>query len=226
MGVVIGQILPTALGILLSPMGVVVVILMLITARGKVNGPAFMLGWIAGIAIIGGVVIAVAGGIDSSDDAAVPTWESLLKLALGVLLLLYGVKQWRERPHEGDAPAEPPKWMTMLDQFTPVKTVGMGILLGGINPKNLMLIIAGAVVVAQAGLSGGDDVIVWAIFTLLASLGVIIPVAMYFIMGERSRKILDGLRDWMTANNATIMAVVLLIFGVKLIGDAISGFAS
>ena len=37
---------------------------------------------------------------------------------------------------------------------------------------------------------------------------------------------LDGLKSWMSANNAVIMAVLLLIIGVKLVGDAISGLSA
>jgi hypothetical protein len=51
------------------------------------------------------------------------------------------------------------------------------------------------------------------------------PLALYFALGDRSKAILDELKDWMAHNNATIMAILLLIIGVKLIGDAISGFS-
>jgi hypothetical protein len=32
-------------------------------------------------------------------------------------------------------------------------------------------------------------------------------------------------KDWMAANNATIMTVLLLVLGAKLIGDGISGLS-
>ena len=63
-------------------------------------------------------------------------------------------------------------------------------------------------------------------FTVIASLGVAAPVVLYFALRARSRELLDTLKDWMTRNNAVIMAVLLLIIGVKLIGDAIAGFSS
>ena len=45
-------------------------------------------------------------------------------------------------------------------------------------------------------------------------------------MGDRAREqLLAGLKDWMTAHNAVIMAVLCLIIGAKLIGDAISGLS-
>jgi hypothetical protein len=45
-------------------------------------------------------------------------------------------------------------------------------------------------------------------------------------MGDRATKILADLHDWMARENATIMAVICLIIGAKLIGDAISALAS
>ena len=51
-------------------------------------------------------------------------------------------------------------------------------------------------------------------------------VVMFFALGDRSQRILGGLRDWMGQHNAVIMAVICLIIGAKLIGDAIGGFSS
>jgi len=50
------------------------------------------------------------------------------------------------------------------------------------------------------------------------------PLLLSLALGERSRGLLDALRDWMAANNAVIMAVLFLLIGAKLIGDAVSGF--
>ncbi len=51
-------------------------------------------------------------------------------------------------------------------------------------------------------------------------------MAIAFAMGDRSRGMLDDLRAWLAHHNAAIMTVLLLVIGVKLIGDAISGFAA
>jgi hypothetical protein len=63
------------------------------------------------------------------------------------------------------------------------------------------------------------------VFALIATLGVGIPVGIYFVLGERSAKPLAGLKDWMSQYSAVIMSVLCLIIGVKLIGDAISALA-
>ena len=48
--------LPLAVGVAISPVPIIAVILMLISARAKANGSAFVGGWVVGI----GSVVAVA----------------------------------------------------------------------------------------------------------------------------------------------------------------------
>jgi threonine/homoserine/homoserine lactone efflux protein len=219
----IGQMLPTAVGVAISPLPIVAVVLMLVTPRGKVNGIAFVLGWILGLTIVGAIVLAAASGASASDDGEPATWVSILKLVLGLLALLLGVKQYRGRPR-GDEVPPPAKWMQALDQFTPVKAAGTAVLLSGVNPKNLLLSVAGAAAIAQTGIDAGEQAIAYAVFVLVASIGVALPVVLAVALGERSRHLLDELKDWLAKNNGVIMAVLLVVIGSKLIGDAISGF--
>jgi hypothetical protein len=116
--------------------------------------------------------------------------------------------------------------MGALDQFTAVKALGAGILLSGLNPKNLLLAASAALTIAALGVSNSDAVIAYIVFIVIGSLGVGIPVVLYFVMGERSQALLQNLKAWMGHNNAVIMAVLLLVIGAKLIGDAITGLSS
>jgi threonine/homoserine/homoserine lactone efflux protein len=148
-----------------------------------------------------------------------------VKLVLGLGLLLVAARQWKARPHDGAEPPTP-KWMGALDGFTPAKAAAAGVVLSAANPKNLLLAVAGAVAIAGAGISSGEETVAWIVFIAIASIGVAAPVVISFAMGSRSRQLLDRLKSWMSHNNAVIMAVLLLVIGVKLIGDAISGFSA
>ncbi len=53
MGDAVGQVLPMAVGVALSPVPIIALILMLVTPRARVNGPAFVVGWLLGLAIVG-----------------------------------------------------------------------------------------------------------------------------------------------------------------------------
>ena len=222
MGEAIGQMLPAAVGVALSPLPIVAVVLMLVSRRGRVNGPAFVLGWVVGLAALGALVLSVAGGADASDGGQPATWVSVLKLVLGALLLLVAVKQWRGRPRDPGA-VTTPKWMSALDTFTPVKAAGAGALLSGLNPKNTLLAIGGATAIAGTGIPAGEQAVAYAIFVVIATAGVGAPVVVSAVMGDRSRDLLDRLKNWMSTHNAVIMAVLLLVLGTKLVGDGISG---
>ena len=73
--------------------------------------------------------------------------------------------------------------------------------------------------------AAGDQVVAFVVFVLIASIGVAAPVVISVALGARSRELLERLKTWFAFNNAVIMTVVLLVIGVKLIGDAIAGFS-
>jgi hypothetical protein len=224
MGQAIGGSLPLAVGIALSPIPIIAVVLMLSSRRAKVNGPAFVLGWLIGLGIVGVIVLSLAGPAGASQSGSPAAWVSWVKIVLGVLLLLVAFRQFRSRPRGGQEPPMP-KWMATIDNTTPVAAIGLGAALSGANPKNLVLAVGGAAAIAQTGIPGGQQVIAYVVFALIGTLGVGIPVGIYFAMGARSEKLLAGLKDWMSQHNAAIMAVLCLVIAAKLIGDGITSLA-
>jgi hypothetical protein len=75
-------------------------------------------------------------------------------------------------------------------------------------------------------LSAGDEMVVVAVFVVIAVATVAAPVVVARATGSRAQHLLDSMKTWLTANNATVMAVLLLVIGVVLIGKAISGFSA
>jgi Sap, sulfolipid-1-addressing protein len=225
MGQAIGQMLPFAVGVAVSPMPIVAVVLMLVTRRARSTSLSFVAGWVVGLAVIGGIVLAIGGSGGASQKGSPATWVSALKLVFGLLLFLVAARQWQARPYQGEQ-SSTPKWMGAIEDFTALKAGGAGIALAGVNPKNLLLTVGGAAAIAQTGIAGGEQVIALVVFVLIATIGVAAPVVIYFAMGTRAEKILDRLKNWMALNNSVIMAVLCLIIGAKLIGDAISGLSS
>jgi hypothetical protein len=224
-GQAIGGSLALAVGVALSPVPIIAVVLMLTTRRARVNGPLFVLGWLAGLAVVGAVVLGVSGPAGASSSGSPAAWVSWVKVALGLLLLLVAVRQFRGRPKDGGQ-AHLPKWMATIDGIRPFAACGLAALLAGANPKNLLLAVGGAASIAQTGISGGEQAIAYLVFALIGTLGVGTPVVLYFALGPRADKLLAGLKDWMTEHNAVIMSVLCLVIGAKLIGDAIGGLTA
>jgi threonine/homoserine/homoserine lactone efflux protein len=221
MGAAIGDVLGLAAGVAVSPLPIVAIILLLATPRGRANGSLFAVGWLVGLSVLGAVVLLLAGPADPSDDGQPAAWTGWLKLLLGVLLLLLAARQWRARPAAGAEP-EMPRWMAGLDRMRPGQALGLGALLSAVNPKNGGLTIAAAASIAGAGLAGGQQAVALAVFVLIGSLGVLAPLALYLVAGERAARTLDGWKTWAGDHNAAIMAVLFLVFGLKLVGDGIA----
>jgi amino acid transporter len=192
-GTVIGDLLPLAVGIAISPIPIIAVILMLLSPQAGKTSTGFLLGWVAGIVVVTTVVLVLVGQAGNTSSGSPSTVSSVLKLAFGVLLLLLALKQWRQRPKEGEV-ATMPKWMSA--------TIG------------------------AAHLSGGEDVIVVAIFTVIAASTVGIPVVGYLAARSRMEAPLNRLRAWLTQNNASVMAVLLLVIGAVLLGKGIGGLSA
>ena len=218
MGEAIGAILGQAVGVAISPVPIIAVILMLFSKAAKVNSISFLAGWIIGLLAAGMIVLAL--GISSSDGAP-STASGWIKVAIGALFLVLGVKQWMGRPKKGETAAMP-GWMASIDDFTAAKAFGVGVLLSGVNPKNLGLTIAAAATVGGGSLSSGDEIIVMVVFVVLASLTVAAPVIMNLVMGSKATHTLTEMKEWLTDNNATVMAVLFVVLGAKVLGGGIS----
>lgn len=223
MGQVIGQLLPLAVGIAISPLPVIAGILMLMSPRARSTGVGFLVGWLGGIVIVAVLFAALSSILpEQSDDGASPILGAV-QLVLGVLMLLMAVRQWRGRPKPGADP-EMPKWMAQIDGMTFFAALGLGLLLAALNPKNLLLGASAGVSLGSAGIGVGDMVIVVVIYTVLASSTVLIPVVGYLVASDRLRTPLGRMRDWLQAENAVIMTVLLLVLGVVIIGKGIAAF--
>src|ERR1700759_4230562 len=116
MGQAIGQILPLAIAVAISPVPIIGVVLMLATPRARANGLAFLVGWVLGLAVLGTVVLLVSSGPSASSSGGPAKWVSVLKLVLGALLLLVAVRQWRGRPR-GDEAAPLPQGVGAIGSF-------------------------------------------------------------------------------------------------------------
>lgn len=220
MGTVIGEILPLALGIAISPIPIIAAILMLLSPKAKAVSVGFLVGWVVGIIAAVAVFTLLSGLIPEEDPAASKPIAGTIKILLGAGLLVLAVRQWRSRPKPGEKTTLP-KWMAAIDTVTPGRATFLGFLLAAANPKNLLMAIAAGLVIGAGGLTGGEESLAIAIFVFIAASTVATPVIAYLIASKRMTAPLESLRDWLVQNNPTVMTVLLLVLGLVVIGNGI-----
>lgn len=222
MRVVVGGIIPLALVVTISPLNIIPAILLLFTARPLANALSFLGGFIAGIGVVLAVFVSIAGALDRSAHTGQATWVAVLKLVLGAYLVVAAVRRFRSRPTSG-APGTMPGWMDGIAGYSPGRSLGLGLALGGLNPKNMVVGAAAAASIGSAALSGVQQVGVGAIYVAVAVLGVAAPILVTVFLGHRSSGVLDSWQEWLKQNNATVLSVLFVVFGVVLIGQGIAG---
>ena len=225
MGQALGMVLPLAVAVAVFPVPIIAAVLVLGSERGTVKGLAFVLAWCTGLTAVGAIALVLAGVADASEAGEPATWVSVLLAGLGLVLLALAVKQWRSRPSADEEPPVP-GWMRTMDAITPVKAAGAAIALSALNPKNVLLTVAAAAEIAEVGLPAGEQVAVLLAFVLLASVGVLSPLALSLALGDRSRPLLDGVTARLARHNAVIMSVLFVVIGAKLVGDAVAGLSA
>jgi len=79
----IGDLLPSALAVALSPIPIIAIVLVLGAPNARRAGPAFAVGWVAGLLAVSVVVVLLVGSGDDPDgDDPRLDW---LKIAIGIL---------------------------------------------------------------------------------------------------------------------------------------------
>jgi hypothetical protein len=222
-GQAIGESITFAVGVAISPIPIIAIILMLLSKKAGANSLAFAAAWVVGVAGALVVVVVVSGAIGTTTGGGPSQGTSTVKLVLGAALLLMALRRWRGRPAPGES-APLPKWLQAIEAITPVKSAGLGVVLSAVNPKNLLLIVGGGLAIAGAPTTAGGKTVAAIVFVVLAVSSVVVPVVLYHALGARGERMLESLNQWLQANNATVMAVLLLVIGVVLVGKGLGGF--
>ncbi len=217
----LGAILPLAIAVTISPIPIIAEILLLFTKKPVPNAGAYLAGFILGVGGILGILVAVAGALNLSAGSGPSKGAAIVELVLGLLLLAASGRSFRGRPKQGEA-APTPKWMDGIASFAPAKSLAVGAVIGAVNPKNLIVGLAAAVTIASASLPAGDQLVAVVVYVVIAVLGVAAPLAVMLALRDKAQPILDSWKAWLSQNNATVMAVLFLVFAVVLIGKGIA----
>jgi len=209
---VVLDLLLIGLGITLEPFPVTAFILILSAEKGTRKGLAFILGWLACLVAVIAAVVLVTGGNPPRPSTAPSTAAIAVKLALGVVLILFAVRQWRRMGR----PRKPPTWMARLDRLSLWASAGLAAFL-----QPWALVAAGAATVTQAKLSSAADYLVLLLFVLLATASFLYLELYAAFAPAAAGARLEQLRTWLDTHRDQVIIVLSLLLGFWLAGKSI-----
>lgn len=221
MWVVVGAVLPQALGIALSPVPMVCIVLVLMSSGPIKAGLSFVLGWCGALAIATALVVVLTDVVAKDGSESARDGVDVVKLAVGVVFAVLAVRYWRKRPQPGEPAPRPAIVEKILTLSGPgLVLTGAGAALA--NIKNLPLIISSGSQIGGSGLTTGQELGAAAMFVVAASLTVLIPLIAVAIVGaQRSAAPLAALEEWLVGNLNTILVVLLTVLAAVMIGQGL-----
>lgn len=223
MNEVIGTLIPLGLAVALSPFPIIMIVVLLGSARPAAKGLAFLLGWVVGITAVVAILTFALDALEASGDSEPNAVAGILRIVLGAGLLFLAVRKFVGRirtPDGGPLPA----WMASAETMSPVRSIVMGLTLSGANPKNFMLAAGAGVSIGAAALTPAAEVWAAVAFLFVASLTVLVPVAGYLVAPRKMAVPLAALMGWLRINHSVMTGLLLLVFGFILIGNGIGSF--
>lgn len=213
---ILGDLLPYAVPVALSPLPIIAVVMLLLAPAGMRGGLGLLAGRLATLVAATLAFAALSGLLDGgAGDEEERGW---LRIGLGLALIAGAGLIWRKDRKAG-ASADPAGWMRAIDRATPASALRLGAMLTLVNLKELAFAFGAGLMIG--GLAAGPAVLAALTFSVVAGLGVAVPVLAMLVAGDEARERLAGVRDWLVRNQAIAMAVVLLLIGAMLVGSGI-----
>ncbi len=168
------------------------------------SSAAYVLGAAISIALVVTAAYLLADVIGDGGDGGGSESKGI-DYAIVALLLFAMVHKFRTRNE-----SEPPKWMGRLQAATPGFAFVLGFLLLGLFPSDLITSLT-----VGSHLSNDGDPWWYALpFIGLTLLLLATPALLVAALGQRAKRVLPGVRDWMNANSWIVSEVVLALFVV------------
>jgi hypothetical protein len=197
-----------------SAITILATLVVLTSARGRLNGVVFLAGF-----LVGQSAVFIAGLSVSS--SAVPRLEEHKSTGVGVFELVLGIAliiaaqigRSRADPRRPGGSPRTEAMLAKLERIRPATALTAGLALG-VGVKRLIITLFAATAVAAAGLDAGDETRLALLYVGVASLSVWPAVAISLLFGEHARTWITAAKSWLTANSTKVTLGATLGVGV------------
>ena len=122
----LGAVVGLGCGCAANPWGIMCAVLLLDARRGPVVVWAYVAAWIVSIGVVVAVLVGGLATVASSAEGA-GTTAAWLELALGVVLLAFGIGRIARRASAAPGTDGQPRWLRAVEQITIVQALLLGI---------------------------------------------------------------------------------------------------
>jgi Sap, sulfolipid-1-addressing protein len=206
-----------------NPWGIMIAILLLNAKRGRGVVWSYAAAWVGTMSLALAVILAGLGAFLESGSAGASKTAAAIQLALGIVLLGFGLKRVRgdrrAATSEGPPGTPPlPRWLHAIENISCVPAFVLGIY----SLTWPMVIAAGGEILA-AGVTTTQMVALAVLFVVLGSSTVVGVAAFGTFAPGRSEPLLGRMRGWLTLHNRAVINAILLVFGVALSARGLTG---
>lgn len=235
MGELVLSLIPLAIGVVMSPLAIIALVAVLLSRRARVNGVAFLGGWVVAVVILLAGSSLVLALLHIDDVAQPPSWVSIVRLVL--VCVLSGAAVWiirRGRAHKiamakartptdiAEAAPQLPSWLQKIESFTPLRSFMLGLGIFILNPVDASCAILASLDVRLAEVTVGQAAAALVGFAVVSVVPIAVPVVLLLVKGERAQPTLATMRKWIAHNTSLLNAALLLVIAVLQLQKALS----
>jgi threonine/homoserine/homoserine lactone efflux protein len=203
-----------------SPVALLATLAVLTSRRGRANGTVYLVGFLLGQSIAFLVALLI-GSAATTDRDGNEELAAALELAFGLFLLALAWPQRRRSGEGGEGRSRMKAMLERLRGLRPGTAFSVGMLLGVGGVKRLSITVVAGATVGIAGLRPIEDVLLGALYVLVAAVLVWPPVGVYLVAGDRADRWMEAAESWITANERRITFFSAVFFGFLLTSDAL-----
>ena len=200
-------ILPLAFTMMAGPQEMTAILFVTHPTPVKVS-LAFLTGVTVAMVLETAIFYLLAGTVDLGDPSDRGSSGTVVQLVLAGLLALLAIRTYRRRET-----IEPPKWLGGMMEANPMKALTTGLVLILVMPTDVITMATVAANLQQNDSSLIDALPFWGLTLLIAAL----PLLSYLLLGQRAKRAMPKVRDWMFDNSWLVNIIVLGIFIVLIL---------
>ncbi|WP_369374632.1 GAP family protein [Promicromonospora sp. Populi] len=218
---VVGDLLPYAVGVALSPVPLIAVFLVLGAPAGRAAGAALVgarVGTVAGVAVIAAFLADLLPESNGTSPIGL-----VLRILLGAVLMVWAVVLLLRRADQSES-SDQPAWMATMGNASVPEAARIGVLLSAVNVKELAFGAGAGLTIAAAEIGAGATVVAAVGYAVIACLVSVAAVVAFWFAEDRVSRPLDRTRVWLARNSTVLVAIVLLVIGAVLVGESLQDF--